>query len=521
MANYVSPDTVRNWLSDGGELAFLDVREYGQYGEAHPLFVITVAYSTFESRVAEVAPNPQVRMVLIDGANGIAEKAAERAAQLGYSNINIMEGGAQSWADAGYTLYAGVNVPSKTFGELLEIERHTPRISAEDLKRMQDEKSDHVVVDGRPYKEYNNFSIPGGICCPNGELALRIRDIVPSPETTIVVNCAGRTRSILGAQTLIDAGVSNPIYALENGTQGWFLVDLPIDHGATRKYPEEIGHSETDDRRAVARNRAQIAGVEFLEANEANARLADKSRTHYVLDVRTEAEFAHDGVPGSIHAPGGQLVQATDEWIAVREANLLLLDSDGVRAPLVAYWLRQMGHKATVLEGGIEAARALSIPAASITNSVESVPELEPSALDAGSSRLIDLRSSLAYREAHIDGATWSIRPRLGDLDFDNSQTIVLIGAPTATALAARDLAASGATNVKRLSGTPDDWRTAGLTIVETPDNPSDDARIDHLFFTAERRYNKDASRQYLKWEVDLVDQLDDQERAMFHLAGG
>ena len=239
-----------------------------------------------------------------------------------------------------------------------------------------------------------------------------------------------------------------------------------------------------------------------------------------MLDVRTEAEFAHDGVPGSIHAPGGQLVQATDEWIAVREANLLLLDSDGVRAPLVAYWLRQMGHKATVLEGGIEAARALSISAASITKSVESVPELEPPALNVSSSRLIDLRSSLAYREGHIDGSTWSIRPRLADLGFDNSQTIVLIGAPTATALAARDLVASGAVDVRRLSGTPDDWRAAGLAIVETPDNPSDDERIDHLFFTAERRYNKDASRQYLKWEIDLVDQLDDQERAMFHLVG-
>ena len=521
MANYVSPDTVRSWLSDGGELAFLDVREYGQYGEAHPLFVTPVAYSTFESRVAEVAPNPKVRMVLIDDGNGVAEKAAAQAEQLGYSNISIMEGGAQSWADAGYTLYAGVNVPSKTFGELLEIERHTPRISAEDLKRMQDEKSDHVVVDGRPYKEYNNFSIPGGICCPNGELALRIRDIVPSPETTIVVNCAGRTRSILGAQTLIDAGVSNPIYALENGTQGWFLVDLPIDHGATRKYPDELGHSETDDRRLVARNRAKSAGVELLGTEEANARLSDETRTHYVLDVRTEEEFARDGVPGSIHAPGGQLVQATDEWIAVREANLLLLDSDGVRAPLVAYWLRQMGHKATVLEGGVEAARALNIPAASITNTVEGLPELEPSALNTASSRLIDLRPSLAYREGHIDGAIWSIRPLLADLDLDTSQTIVLIGGTTETALAARDLAASGAATIKRLSGAPDDWRAAGLSVIETPDSPTDDARIDHLFFTAERRHNKEASRQYLKWEVDLVDQLDDQERAMFHLAGG
>ena len=163
----------------------------------------------------------------------------------------------------------------------------------------------------------------------------------------------------------------------------------------------------------------------------------------------------------------------------------------------------------------------MNIPAASITNTVEGLPELEPSALNTASSRLIDLRPSLAYREGHIDGAIWSIRPLLADLDLDTSQTIVLIGGTTETALAARDLAASGAATIKRLSGAPDDWRAAGLSVIETPDSPSDEARIDHLFFTAERRYNKDASRQYLKWEVDLVDQLDDQERAMFHLAAG
>ncbi|MEM9355492.1 MAG: rhodanese-like domain-containing protein [Pseudomonadota bacterium] len=518
MVDFVSSEIVRTWLSDGEELAFLDVREYGEYGESHPLFVIPVAYSTFESRLVRIAPNRQVRMVLVDGDDGIAEKAAARAEALGYGSVHILKGGAKAWGDAGFTLYAGVNVPSKTFGELLEIERHTPRLSAEDVRRMQEEKTDHVIVDGRPYAEYNNFSIPGGVCCPNGELALRIRDLAPSPDTTIVVNCAGRTRSILGAQTLIDAGVTNPIYALENGTQGWFLVDLPLDHGATRKYPEESGNIEIDDRRTVARKRAESAGVEFISADVANASLSDQTRTHYVIDVRTAEEFASDGIAGSIHAPGGQLVQATDEWIGVREANILLLDSDGVRAPLSAYWLRQMGHRASVLEGGIEAAKALNVPTANLSDGIQNLPLCDPATLDTSTAQLIDLRSSLAFRDGHIDGAVWGIRPRLPRLNLDTSRAIVLIGDEITTSLASEDLKQAGASDVSRLSGTSGDWERAGLTVVTTPNSPSDAERIDHLFFTAERRHNKDASRQYLKWEVDLVDQLDEQERAIFQL---
>ncbi|MEM8972599.1 MAG: rhodanese-like domain-containing protein [Pseudomonadota bacterium] len=518
MVDFVSSEIVRTWLSDGQELAFLDVREYGEYGESHPLFVIPVAYSEFEDRLVHVAPNRQVRMVLVDGNDGIAQKAAASAEALGYSNVHILKGGAKAWGEAGFTLYAGVNVPSKTFGELLEIERHTPRLSAQDLRRMQDEKSDHVVVDGRPYAEYNNFSIPGGICCPNGELALRIRDLVPSPDTTIVVNCAGRTRSILGAQTLIDAGVTNPIYALENGTQGWFLVDFPLDHGATRKYPEEAGKIEIYDRRSVARKRAESAGVEFVSVDVANASLSDQTRTHYVLDVRTAEEFAHDGIAGSIHAPGGQLVQATDEWVGVREANILLLDSDGVRAPLAAYWLRQMGHKACVLEGGVEAAKGLNVPAADLSNGGEALPLQDAATLDIAAVQLVDLRASLAFRDGHIDGGVWSIRPRLPGLNLDVSRPIVLIGDEVTTSLAGQDLKQGGASDVSRLSGTPGDWEKAGLAVVATPNTPSDADRIDHLFFTAERRHNKDASRQYLKWEVDLVDQLDAQERAIFQL---
>ena len=206
------------------------------------------------------------------------------------------------------------------------------------------------------------MNIPGGICCPNGELALRIRDIVPDPKTKIVVNCAGRTRSIIGAQTLIDFGVPNPVYALENGTQGWFLAGLALEHGASRRYGDKAPPAPMPPScEARARKLADAHGVAFVAAAEANAWLADTSRTTYLLDVRTPEEFAAHAVPGFAHAPGGQLIQATDQWVGVRGARLVLLDAEGVRAPVVAAWLRQLGHEAYVLDGGIAAAAEIAL----------------------------------------------------------------------------------------------------------------------------------------------------------------
>ena len=192
----------------------------------------------------------------------------------------------------GYTLYAGVNVPSKAFGELVELERHTPRVTADELQAMRESREDMVIVDGRTFAEFQKMNIPDGICCPNGELALRIRELVPDPKTKIVVNCAGRTRSIIGAQTLIDFGVPNPVVALENGTQGWFLAGLKLENGAARRYGEpgkqDIGalseRAARSPRRAASRSYA---------AGQVNQWLADDTAHDlHLLDVRTPEEFA-------------------------------------------------------------------------------------------------------------------------------------------------------------------------------------------------------------------------------------
>jgi rhodanese-related sulfurtransferase len=522
MPSEIIPATLKSWLSDGAEIALFDVREHGQYGAGHLFFAVPLPYSRFEAGLPALAPNPVVRIVLCDGGDGVAARAAARAQALGYRNVAVLAGGAPAWRQAGYTLYEGVNVPSKTFGEIVEQRRHTPRLTAQAVAAMQAAGENFVIVDGRPFAEYTRMNIPGGICCPNGELALRIHDIAPDPATKIVVNCAGRTRSIIGAQTLIDIAVPNQVFALENGTQGWLLAGLEVEHGACRRYPDETKPGDMETLRRRARRIADASGARFVAPDEVQAWLTGGTRTTFLFDVRTDQEFAASGVVGFIHAPGGQLIQATDQWVGVKGARIVVLDREEVRAPVVASWLRQLGHEAFVIGGGTATAAAhdwrRTAPAPADLMQLEPVSAGEAAqGLRLGAVRVLDLRAGMSYRAGHITGAAWMIRPRIAADAARPAQTIVLVADdPAVAALAAIDLAAAGEQDIRLLAGGFEAWRSAGLPVESTPDRPSDTDCIDFLFFTHDRQSNPDAARQYLAWETGLTGQLDDQERGVF-----
>lgn len=526
MVAMVSASGVREMLSDEGEIAFLDVREHGQYGDGHPFFAVPVPYSVFETRLVELVPNASVRTVLYDGGDGIAELAAARAEALGYSNISIMQGGAAAWEAAGYTLYKGEHVPSKTFGELLELANHTPNLTSEEVVALQESKANHIIVDSRPWGEYHNFNIPGGICCPNGESPLRIGEIVPDPETTIIVNCAGRTRSILGAETLRAFNVPNPVYALQNGTQGWFLAGYQREEGATRRYPDPPTSPEKlADMQARAKARAEKAGIEYLAPAEVAAWLNDKTRSTYLIDVRSDEEYEADGLPGSRHALGGQLVQSVDSWVGVRGGRIVLMDSEMVRAPMMANWIHQIGYDVFVVEGGVDAMRGVALPDIPTFSAdlVASVEAAEAKALQVDGALLVDLRSPRAFYAGHIDGAVWSIRSRLDRLDLGSGRTVVLItNDDTAASLAKQRLGELGADDVRQLSGNDSAWRDGGLDLAATRDVPAEDDSIE-LVYHWQHRNNPNggdpaAAHAYLDWEIGLVDQLDAQERDSFRL---
>lgn len=531
MAKSVEARTLKSWLSDGSEIALLDVREVGPYSEGHPFFAVPLALSRLELDVERLLPRKSVRTVLFDGGEGLAERAATRLAPLGYTDLHVLAGGTPAWKSAGYTLFEGVNVPSKAFGEVIEIERHTPRITADDLVAMKDRGEDMVIVDGRTWVEYQNFNIPGGISCPNAELPLRIDRLAPSPKTKIVVNCAGRTRSIIGAQTLIDFGVPNTVVALENGTQGWWLKGLQVEKGAARKAPEPTSDAAVlAAKREKAAAHAQRHGVRTLGSADVLDALDDKTRTTYIFDVRTVEEFAQGSVPGFVHAPGGQLQQATDQWVGVRGARIVLADTDGIRAPVVAAWLRQLGHEADVMAdtpaarqafaaAGIEAKRKPAFAAERIRLAETSPAELA-AGLAAGTLEAIDLRSSGEFQKRRLPGSRWSIRPVIAGAVRDTSHPVVLIADdPNVARIAALDLREAGVADIRLLAGGIGACVSAGLPLETGGEVPPNRERIDFVFHTLGRNEgNLDAARAYIAWEVGLVDQLDAQERGSYRL---
>ncbi|VVD80022.1 rhodanese-like domain-containing protein [Pandoraea anhela] len=520
--HFVPPARLKAWLHDGAEIAVFDVREHGQYGEAHLFYGVTLPYSRLEIDVVRLAPRHDARVVVYDTDQSVAVLAAQRLHALGYTDVSVLEGGTDAWQQAGFTLFAGVNVPSKTFGELVEMAYHTPRVTARELAAMRERGDNVVILDGRPVSEYLKMTIPSSICCPNGELGYRIRELVPDTSTPIVVNCAGRTRSIIGAQTLINLGIPNPVMALENGTQGWYLEDLPLEHGSTRRYPDVVTPSSLAQMREASVALAERFAVPEVDASTFAQWSNDPSRTLFLCDVRTPEEFAAGTLPGAQHAPGGQLIQATDQYVGVRHARVVLFDSDGVRAPIVASWLRQLGHEAYVLRDGLASGASLPALASGVATTL---PEIDAGALAAAVAdarvTVVDVRPSMSFRRAHVPGAQWAIRPRLPKLPATGDVVLIADEHGVAELFAAdwRRENVQDTRTFSRLAGGFKAWTDAGLPVQTTPDSPPDAQCIDYLFFVHDRHDgNKAAARQYLAWETGLLAQLDEQERSAFRI---
>ena len=509
MAGRVDAQSLRAWIEDGQELAILDAREEGEFGASHLFWAVPCPLSRAELRIPVLLPRLGTRIVCVDGGGGLAERLAQLLAAQGAADVHVLEGGTAAWAAAGHVLFSGVNVPSKAFGEWVEHHYGTESIDAAALKARQDAGADLIVLDSRPMDEFVRMSIPGGINVPGGELAYRIGDLVPDPATLIVVNCAGRTRSIMGAESLRRAGVPNPVVALRNGTMGWELAGLAVEHGKTRRYVPGVPATAA---LALERGRAfaEEAGVGVIGPLDLARYEEDPARTLYVLDVRDPAEFAARHRPGSRNAPGGQLIQSTDQWVAVRGARVALVDDDGVRARMAGAWLRLMGHRDVfVVEGGLDALD--STEAATVMLPKSPLPAVALTS-DVEGAMVIDLARSIDFRAGHIPGAAWGVRTRLDALRgrLGGAARVVVTSPDGVLArLAVAELAALTAVPVAALEGGTAAWVAAGGTLAADRTDPPDEACIDFYLRAYDRNSGvEEAMKAYLSWEIGLVDEI-------------
>lgn len=525
----VSAPELRQILHSAGEFALLDVREQEEFSREHVLLASCAPLSRLELLAGRLVPCRETPVLVMDDGPddrlGRAERAARALLSLGYTSVRVVEGGLAAWKAGGGVTVNGVGALSKGFGEYVECVQETPRMTPEEVRALMDDPvTRSIIIDVRPHNEYRRMNIPGSVNLPGCEVTYRLAEVVTDPDIAIVINCAGRTRSIIGTQTLLNAGVPNRVAALKGGTMNWQLAGFALEYGADRPVPA----STPEGRRAARERVSRVAAayrVRFADAAQV-ARWREESahRTLYLFDVRLPEEYAAGHLPGARSAQGGQLVQATDEYAAVRNGRYVLVDDDELRAIMTAHWLVQMGlPQVFVLRGGLEAAAPVLAP-----HGLERGPEPAPDARGAGAGLapaevarlraetpeplLLNVGASDQHRRRHIPGALWCARAYLPEAHsrLPHAERIVLTAEDSAhAALAAADARAlwPGA-RVDFLAGGTPAWESAGLP-VETgmPRALCPEEDVWYRPYT-DLNASREAMRGYFDWESGLVEKI-------------
>ena len=510
----ISPADLAALMQSDRPHAVLDLRERGAYERTHIFRTTSLPRRLLEFRLPSLVTAPATPLVLCDDDGRLADLARPTLAAMGYRDVRALADGLPAWRAAGRPLVQGLNVPSKVFGERVLHELKTPEIRPHELQARQRAGEDLVIVDARTPEEYARGCIPGAVNVPGGELVLRIGELVRRPDTTIVVHCGGRTRSYLGAESLRRMRLPNPVVALENGTMGWTLAGLDLERGASRWAPE-VSSGGRAAAALVAKRVATEDGIHFAAPGDVQRLWERRQQENVViLDVRTAGEYEAGRVAGAVWAPGGQAVQATDEYVAVRAASIVLVCDGLVRSVLTASWLMRMGYPGVaVLAGGLQAWMAAggaveaghpSLVPAGWEAARAAVETVAPGPLE--STVILSVDPSDAYIREHVPGAAWLCRSRLevraeAALPDRNAPVVLTCADGVQSTLAAAALARLGYRRVKVLAGGTRAWVTAGL-----PAERGATALWDEPDDAVVKAYDRgrEAMMAYLGWEEAL-----------------
>jgi rhodanese-related sulfurtransferase len=499
--------------------AVFDVRERGEFNAGQIANATSLPRSQIEFRIAELVRGRRIPIVVYDEGEGRAGLAAQSLATFGYENVSVLDGGLPGWRNENLSTVSGVNVPSKAFGERVHHEKTIPEISPEELRNLQQCPADLVIFDVRTPEEYGRFCIPGGLNVPGGDLILWAEDLKRKPETTVVVNCAGRTRSIIGTATLLWLGLKN-VRALKNGTMGWVLAGLELESSPAKAIPT-VPDESREQARELALRLAEQEKIPWISARELLEELA-KNNVTYLIDVRAETEYENSHIPGSLNVPGGQAVQRADDFVAVKNGRIVFVSNQSARAVIAAYWYREMGFRdVKVLQGGIEAWRASggSVETGASQNQplgFETAKKLARvvvagevnSLLQRSSVNVLHVGSSADFAVAHLPGSKWISRGwlelKLPVLLSERDRPVLISCADGRNStLAAPTLLEMGYREVFVLDGGVQTWSRAGYPTEEGLGSclvePND------VVLSPSVKGDKEAMRRYLDWEIKLT----------------
>ena len=523
MSQEISAQALAALLESNQSFALIDVREVGEYNSTHIPESSLIPRRELEFRITASVPHSGSHVVLCDDDGRRASLAAGTLESLGYTNVSVLDRGINWWASLDYPTEWGVNVPSKDFGEKMEVVHHVPEIDAAELNNRIERGDKLVILDTRTPEEYRRFCIPGGRSVPGGELALRITDITADldPDTTVIVNCAGRTRSIIGTRVLQRMGQAN-VLGLKNGTSGWVLAGYDLESGADRldlpePTPEGLAAAE-----AYADRLAEEDGVRYLDIPALQEMMErSKTETVYFVDVRTSGEYTDGHIPGFRWFPGGQAVQRSDEVAVVRNTPIIFACDGKARSTITASWYRQLGHQEVyAVAGGVAAwaAAGLDVETGAPTEPILGMTEAQALVKEISAQELAKARSgnpspavifvdsSGDFAQGHVPGARWASRGwlelQIGGIAPDKGTPVTVTCRDSQNStLAAATLLGMGYTDVTVLAGGMNAWRGAGLG-VETGLSGVMSPPTDLVASGPDRNYAD--MMNYLRWETAL-----------------
>ena len=518
MAQSIASSDLKNLLDGKSPFALIDVRESGEYNATHIPGAALIPRRRLEYIIESSVPFKGTKVVICDDDGRRAQLAAATLDGLGFTDVHFLEGGTNRWASNDLPTEWGVNVPTKDFGEMLEVVHHVPEITADDLHQRIENGEKLVILDTRTPEEYHNFCIPGGRSMPGGELALRITDIQNEidEDTTVIINCAGRTRSIMGTHVLQRMGVK--ALGLKNGTSGWLLAGYELEYGGDRLTLPDVSDESQAAAEEYAVRLASEDGVRYLDPAALQETLANQSKESiYLIDVRTEDEYKAGHIPGFRWFPGGQAVQRSDDVAVVKNATYVFCCDGKARGTITGSIYRQLGHENVfavdggttawqaaghALETGFPSSKIAGIDAAEAAIKTVSAQDFNSNQPDLA----VFVDTSEDFSKGHTPGAKWITRSWL-EVEIaeaapskDTSITVTCRDG-RGSKLAAATLQNMGYTNVTALEGGLAAWRQAGMTVEEGLTGiirpPSD---INYLGVS--RSYGE--MMNYLRWETAL-----------------
>jgi rhodanese-related sulfurtransferase len=529
MREVLSPADLRAALADERHVGVVDVREPLDYAEGHVEESTLVPRRDLEFRLPAVVPSKRARVVLCDQRGERAPQDADWLRFLGYEDVAHLAGGVDAWVDAGLPTVerqAGVygtafNYPSKAFGEKVQVERGVEQIQPDELRALLDEHPETIVTDVRTPAEYHGKTIPGALNVEGVDLGLYL-DRLRDRDQPVVVNCAGRTRSIIGAATLAALG-HDDVYELENGTMGWELAGYELERGAERYVRDlDVDGAAREDLRERVLGLLDERAVRLLSPADLRRLRGDPDEVVYVLDVRPTASYERGHLPDARSVPGGQAIQTADDHVAVRDGTVVFVSDDVVRAGITAYWFAEMGYPdVAVLDGGLDAWRAADLPVATGPDevsppgraAVESLatrvsPEELVNLQRSSTPTVVHVDDSESFREGHVPGAVWVPRYHLdGWLAATREPDALVVftcrDGTVSTYAAAAVTHGLGMTNVWALAGGTEAWVDAGRSLATGEDGLTREPRD-----VVPKPYHQGewAKRAYLEWETRLGD---------------